>query len=67
MSVNDCTSEEKAARVGFYIGKHGSITRAMVMRITLLRPEGATTLLRRISRVIPIWYDRTMKQWRICE
>lgn len=66
MTADELTPQERAALVGLCVGQHGRISRAEVMHLTGLTEDGATHLLERLSRCLPVYYDPRLHAWLVC-
>jgi hypothetical protein len=67
------TITESAALVGWLMRERGALTTRAVMQATGLSQQNAALLLKRASRVIPIYLDRPEDAlpgvpgvWRVC-
>ena len=59
-------STERSAVVAWYLAHGESLTTSQIIDLTGLTRDGALKMMRRISRVLPL-YQNDVGQWEVCD
>ena len=57
---------ERAAIITYAVIRDGQISRSQAAQITGLSNSGATKMICRLARILPIYYDPKTHNWHIC-
>lgn len=64
-AARDLVAQERAALVTAHLYTHKAITVAEARALTGLTYCAVWYLMSKVARVLPVWYERAEKTWRI--